>query len=95
LRIDQLLTYAWKYMLPISALNLLIIATERVILVENDWVGEDLVYWLLAAINIVLAVAVVIGWARFLGYRPETVPVRPRLVSEPTGYVPVDTGGGR
>ncbi len=95
LRIDQLLTYAWKYLLPISAVNLLIIATERVILVENDWVDKDVIYWLLAAINIVLAVVVVVGWARLLGYKPESVPLRPRLVSEAGGYVPVDAAGGR
>jgi NADH-quinone oxidoreductase subunit H len=95
LRIDQLLTYAWKYLLPISAANLLLIATERVILVENGWGDNDLVYWLLAAINIVVAVVVVVGWARLLGYRPESVPLRPRLVSEVGGYVPYDSTGGR
>ena len=76
-------------------MNLLLIATERVILVENDWTSKDLVYWLLAAINIVLAVVVVVGWARLLGYKPESVPVRPRLVSEAGGYIPVDAAGGR
>ena len=95
LRIDQLLTYAWKYLLPISAANLLIVATERVILVENDWVDKDLIYWLLAAINIVLAVVIVVGWARVLGYKPDSVPTRPRLVSEVGGYVPYDAAGGR
>ena len=95
LRIDQLLTYAWKYLLPISAANLLIVATERVILVENDWVDKDLIYWLLAAINIMLAVVIVVGWARVLGYKPDSVPTRPRLVSEVGGYVPYDAAGGR
>jgi NADH-quinone oxidoreductase subunit H len=92
LRIDQLLEFAWKFLLPVAALNLLLIATERLVLVENEWTGDDWIYWVLAAINIAVAVAVMLVWARVLGYRPERVPVRARLVGEARGYVPVEGG---
>ena len=87
-----MLEFAWKFLLPMAALNLLLVATERLILVENDWLGKDGLYWVLAAINIILAVAAVLVWARMLGYRPERVPRRPRLVSEARGYVPLEDG---
>ena len=92
LRIDQLLEFAWKFLLPVAALNLLLIATERLILVENDWTEKDWVYWVLAAVNLAVAAAVLLVWARLLGYRPERVPTKARLVQEARGYVPVEGG---
>jgi NADH-quinone oxidoreductase subunit H len=93
LRIDQLMAFAWKYLLPVAALNLLVIAAERLFLFENNLLDDSWAYWVLAAINIPLAVALLVGWARFVGYRPETVPLRPRLIREAGGYIPVETPG--
>lgn len=96
LRIDQLMAFAWKYMLPIAAVNLLVIAAERLFLFENELLDDSWAYWVLAVVNIPLAVAVLVAWARALGYRPGRVPTRPRLVREAGGYVPVENpGGGR
>jgi hypothetical protein len=50
--------------------------------------------YLFAVINLALAGVVVWAWARLLGYRPERVPTKPRMVREATGYVPV-SGEGR
>jgi NADH-quinone oxidoreductase subunit H len=91
LRIDQLMAFAWKFLLPLAAVNLLVVAIERLIWVEND-LGDG-IGWLFAAVNVVLSAALIVGWARALGYRPGSTPTRPRLVKEATGYVP--TGGGR
>lgn len=93
LRIDQLLEFAWKFLLPVAALNLLLVATERLVLFENGWLEDDWVYWVLAAINIVVAVIVLLGWARLLGYRPDRIPTRARLIPDARGYVPVEGGG--
>jgi len=77
LRIDQLMALAWKYMLPLAALNLLVVAAERLWWHEAE-LGDGIVY-LFAAANIALALLLLVGWARVLGYRPERVPTRPRL----------------
>lgn len=87
LRSDQLMEFAWKFMLPIALLNLLVIATERMIWVESG-AGKGIVY-VFAIINIVAAIAMVYGWSRFLGYRPEKTPTTARLVNEARGYVPI------
>jgi NADH-quinone oxidoreductase subunit H len=88
LRSDQLMEFAWKYMLPIALINLLIVATERIIWVEND-LGKSIVY-VFAVINIVAAVAIVVAWARFIGYKPENTPTKPRMIRDARGYVPVE-----
>ena len=90
LRIDQLMAFAWKFMLPVALANLFIVATEKIIW-NKATDGELDAFWvfIFAAVNIVLAVVVVYGWSRFLGYRPENVPTKPRLVREAGGYIPV------
>jgi NADH-quinone oxidoreductase subunit H len=87
LRVDQLMEFAWKFMVPVALLNLFLVATERVIFEQADL--ENTVY-ALAVVNIIASVVIVVGWARLLGYRPERTPTRPRLVREARGYVPVD-----
>jgi len=92
LRIDQLMTFAWKFMLPLSIINLVILATEKVIWSEaTDGVLTDAKWWvfLFALVNIVLAVVAVYGWSRVVGYKPGDTPTKPRMVSQVGGYVPV------
>ncbi len=90
LRIDQLMTFAWKFMLPVALFNLFVVATERLIWVEND-LSNNIVF-VFAAFNIVLAVVTLVVWSRFLGYRPEDTPTKPRMVREAGGYVPLADG---
>lgn len=87
LRSDQLMAFAWKFMLPVALINLMVAATERMIWVRYDL--SDNVLYLFAVVNIVLAGVIVFLWARFLGYRPENNPKRPRMVKDARGYVPV------
>lgn len=89
LRIDQLMAFAWKFMLPVALLNLALAATERTLWVQNEW-GEDVVY-VFAVINLAVSAAIVVGWARLIGYRPERHPRRARLVRDARGYVPLDS----
>ncbi len=95
LRLDQLMAFAWKYMLPVALINLLIVATERMIWTEND--NKQFWLYLFAIVNIVLTVVIVRAWAKVLGYNPTDKPIKARLVKNATGYVPLDapTGGGR
>ena len=87
LRSDQLMAFAWKYLLPLALFNLFIAVTEKMIWAEQ---GYDKAYvYLFAAFNILASFLLVIAWARFNGHKPETVPLRPRLVKDARGYVPV------
>lgn len=92
LRIDQLMGFAWKFMLPVAAAMLLLLSVERLIIVEND-ITNDYIWWAFAVVNAIFAVVVVALWARLMKYRPDRVPIRPRLVKAARGYVPVDGGG--
>ena len=87
MRSDQLMAFAWKYLLPLALFNLFIAVTEKMIWAEQ---GYDKAYvYLFAAFNILASFLLVIAWARFNGHKPETVPLRPRLVKDARGYVPV------
>ncbi len=87
LRSDQLMVFAWKFMLPVALINLAVVATERMIWVQND-LSTNIVY-VFAALNIVLAGVIIWAWARLLGYRPENTPTQPRFVRDARGYVPI------
>ena len=92
LREDQLQAFAWKFLLPLALLNLLIVATEKVIWTQEE-LGDGIVF-LFAPINIVAAAVLVYAWAKVNGYRPENTPKKPRMVKDATGYIPA-SGGGR
>lgn len=87
LRADQLMAFAWKFLLPLGVFNLLLVTTERMIWSEQDY-ADGFIY-LFAVVNIAVSIALVYAWARFNGYRPERAPTRPRLVKQAGGYIPV------
>lgn len=93
LRIDQLMAFAWKFMVPMALFNLLIVCTER-ILWTDTFDGDKGFVYLFAVVNIILAVILVVRWARLLGYRPENMPTKARLAKEAGGYVPVKPAPG-
>jgi len=87
LRSDQLMVFCWKYLLPVALINLAIVATERMVWIQND-LSTNVVY-VFAVVNLALAAAIVVAWARFVGYKPEDTPSQPRFVRDARGYVPV------
>jgi NADH-quinone oxidoreductase subunit H len=64
LRIDQLMHFAWKYLLPLALVNLMLVGAE-VVLLEGALTSIRLASWLLAALNLALALILLVGWARF------------------------------
>jgi len=57
LRVDQLMTFAWKGLLPMAIINLFIIAAEVL------WLSE-ITPWLLVAVNFVFAGVLVLLWSK-------------------------------
>lgn len=90
LRIDQLMAFSWKFLLPLALFNLFLAATERMLWVDQGL--DDAIVYAFAVVNILLSVAAVVAWARVTGHRPSSTPTRPRLVNEARGYVPVEGG---
>ncbi len=87
LRSDQLMAFAWKFLLPLALFNLFVVTTERMIWSDQDY-AKGFIY-LFAGINIAVSIGAVYAWARFLGYNKTATPTRPRLVKNAGGFVPV------
>ena len=84
-RIDQLMSFAWKYLIPLSIANVLIVAVEATIAAHWDIPGF-FVYGSFAVVNLVLTVIGVRQWARVIGYTPD--------LQRPTGTRVASTIGG-
>jgi NADH-quinone oxidoreductase subunit H len=76
LRVDQIMGFAWKALLPLALLNMFVVAIELVVLQDSDTgaiTRGDL--WAMAAVNWVIAVVAIVITANVLGQRrlrPET-----------------------
>lgn len=82
LRIDQLMAFAWKFMLPLAVVNVLVAGGE-VLLWEEAGLSAGEALPLFAAVNVVLAVVLVVGWGWLLGHaRPQRQPARAVLTKE-------------
>lgn len=82
LRIDQLMAFAWKFMLPLALLNVLMTGGEVLIWREGD-VSANLALPVFGVVNAMMAAALVVGWGTFTGHlRPERRPKRAVLTQE-------------
>lgn len=82
LRIDQLMAFAWKFLLPLTLLNVLIAGGEVLIWREAD-LSAGLALPIFGVANASLAVALVVGWGTFMGHtRPERRAKRAVLTQE-------------
>jgi len=57
LRVDQLMSFAWKFLLPMAVINLVIIAVEVLVLPVS-------MQWLIIILNFVFAAALILLWSR-------------------------------
>ena len=80
-RIDQLMAFAWKFLLPLSIVNVLFVALEVLIWTEYD-ISAGIVLPISAVVNFALAGVLIAGWGRVMGRQFERLTKRPRLVSQ-------------
>jgi NADH-quinone oxidoreductase subunit H len=81
LRIDQLLQFAWKFLIPISLLNAVLIAVE-VVIWEETGVSNAVAIPALILINLLMTVVFVVGLVRIFGFERIQEPRRPTLTTE-------------
>jgi NADH-quinone oxidoreductase subunit H len=86
-RIDQLMTFAWKFMLPLSLVMILGVAFEVLVWMETP-LRDEFAIPLFIVINGSVSLLLVPIWVKVVGYRPAKLPRRARLVREISG-VPV------
>jgi NADH-quinone oxidoreductase subunit H len=66
IRVDQLSAFCWKYLLPLSVVNLFVIAAEKVF-----WSGAQ--PWMVIVANFVFAALLLYGWSHTVSVRGERV----------------------
>lgn len=80
LRIDQLMAFAWKMLIPLALINLVVVATEVLL-----WRELELTNWVLllyVLINFGLAILLIGAFFRLITAHLYRLPRRVRLVSE-------------
>jgi NADH-quinone oxidoreductase subunit H len=82
MRIDQLMALAWKFMLPLVLVNVLVVGLEMLIWQENE-IPALAALSVIGGVNFALAVTMVVVWGRMLGHlRPERRATRAVLTSD-------------
>jgi NADH-quinone oxidoreductase subunit H len=67
LRIDQLMGFAWKFLLPLMLTNVIVVAGEVLIWRENE-IDPEIALPIIGLVNFFFGAALVMAWARFLGH---------------------------
>jgi NADH-quinone oxidoreductase subunit H len=80
LRIDQLMEFAWKMLIPLALLNIMVVMTEVLLWRELEW--DNWVLAVFAVINIVLTIVLVGFFFRLITRSFYRLPRRVRLVHD-------------
>ena len=79
-RLDQLMAFAWKFLIPLSIIQLLVVAVESTIIVQSG-LPEVITIGSSILVNGALTFFGVRAWANAIGYRPEGVIDAPILTT--------------
>jgi NADH-quinone oxidoreductase subunit H len=77
-RIDQLMGFAWKFLMPLAIINVFLIGLETLLWRELE-LSAGAVLPVFALVNFALAGLLIVGFAKFLAGGAERLPKRPRL----------------
>ena len=80
-RIDQLMAFAWKFLLPLAIINVFVSALEVLIWREYE-LSAGVVLPIVAVVNFALAGLLIAGWGKVMAQAFVRGPRKPRLVSE-------------
>jgi NADH-quinone oxidoreductase subunit H len=89
LRIDQLLNFAWKFLLPLGLANIFLVGLE-VLIWQETGVSAGVLFPLFAVLNWVLAGILIVGYSNIYGSRLLR-PRRLRVVYDLSEVNPVET----
>ncbi len=88
-RIDQLMAFAWKFLLPLGLINVLVSAFEVLLWSEYD-LSAGVILPISAVVNFALAGALIVGWSKLMMRTYESAPRRPRMFNEINVPLPGD-----
>ena len=60
IRIDQIMAFAWKFLIPLAVFNLLVTGVE--VIIWKNSIGT--LPWPLVFLNIAIAYGLVVGWTK-------------------------------
>lgn len=89
LRIDQLLAFAWKFLLPLALANIFLAGLE-VLVWQQSGLSAGIAFPIFAVVNWVLAAALIVGYSRLYGSRTQR-PRKLRVVYDLSEANPVET----
>ncbi|MCH7699561.1 MAG: NADH-quinone oxidoreductase subunit NuoH [Chloroflexi bacterium] len=80
-RVDQLMAFAWKVLLPLALINAMMVALEIFIWTEYE-ISAGIVLPIFAVVNFALAGVLIVGFGRVMSRTMERFPKLPRLVKD-------------